>query len=76
MAAGDDVVIFVDKIIADKVYDTIIKLTARDANESKPTGLGQIVKKVNLGEWYDITFCSKMIFTDKVHISSTRFYKD
>jgi len=62
IASGDDVVIFVRPDLANKVKSTIEQYTTRNIKQQF-VGLGQCVKEVHLGAFYEIEFCSKWSFT-------------
>jgi len=58
MAAGDDCVIFVAPQHAQKLYNTILENSSRDTKNRK-IGLGQCIKEIQIGKFYEIEFCSK-----------------
>jgi len=58
IASGDDCVIFVAPEHADLLYSTILELSARNTR-SQCVGLGQCIKEIQIGKFYDIEFCSK-----------------
>jgi len=64
MAAGDDVVIWVERADAPAAMHQIRMNTASNAN-AQTVGLGQIVKDIAMREWWDLDFCSKMFFYTK-----------
>lgn len=55
MAAGDDVCVF-----DDDPQDLIASIKSNTLMEKKgKNGLGQVVKMIDVGEWYEFDFCSK-----------------
>lgn len=55
IAAGDDVVVWICDAKVDKLYDSIKRLTVDHKEESR-VGLGQVIKTVEVKEWYDVEF--------------------
>lgn len=62
IASGDDCVIFVSPEHTDHLMATILGLTTRNTN-TQELGLGQCVKEISVGAFWDIEFCSKWSFT-------------
>jgi hypothetical protein len=60
-AAGDDVFNQVDARDADRIAAIILNLTSRDALTPN-IGLGQVVKSIRVGAFYEMDFCSKWSF--------------
>lgn len=61
-AAGDDVVILCARLLQERIATVIAALSSRTNRNEVPTapiGLGQCIKRVDRGEWYELDFCSK-----------------
>lgn len=62
IAAGDDVVIWVQPQYMQLLVDTILMHTTRDITYQQ-VGLGQCVKEVDFGDFWQVAFCSKWSLT-------------
>lgn len=60
VASGDDVVCWCDPKFVEAVHNSILVNSSRDKFGAK--GLGQCIKEVKIGKYYDIDFCSKWSF--------------
>jgi hypothetical protein len=58
IASGDDCVIFVAPEHAQQVYDAILLLSTRNT-QPQQVGLGQCIKEISIGKFYEMEFCSK-----------------
>jgi len=58
IASGDDCVIFVAPEYAQQVYDAILLLSTRNT-QPQQVGLGQCIKEISIGKFYEMEFCSK-----------------
>lgn len=59
LAAGDDVIMWVHKRDAHKVFHAVSYISRDDPNDPVPHGLGQCIKEVKMSMWWDIDFCSR-----------------
>jgi hypothetical protein len=59
MASGDDVVLFCEPQLTEGIKHSIMQLTSRSKVNPVAVGLGQCMKTLDVGPFYDITFCSK-----------------
>lgn len=64
-AAGDDVVILCHKTLTSRIKASILLHSSRDKGSSAnpmESSLGQCVKEVITGKWFELDFCSKWCF--------------
>jgi hypothetical protein len=59
IASGDDVVIWVVPELAERVRLTIMRLSSRNT-EPQAIGLGQCIKEISIGSFWQVGFCSKI----------------
>jgi len=88
IAAGDDTWAWIHPQYAQAVKQSIENLTLKTKDDSNPTGLGQVVKTIAMGKYYEIDFCSKIsiakniqdwwLYTDlrKVLFQKNNYYGD
>jgi hypothetical protein len=76
MASGDDVVLFCDPAIKDALVNSVMRLTARTKDEQTPTGLGQCLKTIELGEVHEISFCSKWFYSEDGTLDGLTYSRD
>lgn len=75
-ASGDDTVVWAEKSILRVLKESIESLTASDKTV-QVVGLGQIVKDVKIGEYYEADFCSKWSFvTNPLDIDTWTMTRD
>jgi len=62
LASGDDIVIWTERAEKDKIVKAVRAIASQTA-ALQIHGLGQIVKKIEIKEKFDLEFCSKMFFS-------------
>lgn len=75
IASGDDVVLWCKPYLAQKLHDTILACTARNA-EPQIVGLGQVVKTVKKGLFWETEFCSKISLSLDGTLGSWMMFRD
>jgi hypothetical protein len=53
-----------------------MRLTARSKDEQNPTGLGQCLKTIEIGEVDEITFCSKWFYSVDGTVQGLTYSRD
>lgn len=76
IASGDDTVAWVQPRWADRLRDSILTNTLRTGSEEVENCLGQVVKEVKVGEFWDVDFCSKKSLAPDGSFSSWVMHRD
>lgn len=73
-ASGDDVVAFVNRILGAALERGILENSSRQ--KEGQIGLGQCIKEVIRGEWYEFDFCSKWAHSPTGKVADLMMVRD
>lgn len=75
IAAGDDTVCWCDPSLTKNIVKNITDYTARN-KKHQVIGLGQVVSQVDVGEFWEVEFCSKKSATTDGTLGTWKMFRD